>query len=417
MHDSRRLGVCICGQVDHLDRHCATDIPTKSSDVTGHRPEGMVRHDGQPTDRVAGAHRLGERSGKSEQVRRGYPSPPWDDAETVGEALEQAVEDETPGVDRVDADRGGHPHERIRWENAGMHTRVCIVEVGPRDGLQAEGRVLSPPTRLDLIARCAAAGAARIEVCSFAHPKLLPQMAGAEEIVAAIDPDRRWSAIGLVLNERGMERALATSLDEVNLVGYASDGYAGKNTAASAKDRNAEARRMIPAAKAAGKRVSVTIAVSFGDPVEGEVPVSRLAGIAAEFAEAGADEIALGDTAGVGTPKDVVERLDAVRDAANGVAIRLHFHNTHNTGYANVIAALHAGVDALDTSVGGFGGSPFSPGAGGNVATEDVVWMLERMGVQTGMDAAALAATGTWLAGELGHAQAQGMLDRAGPWP
>lgn len=300
---------------------------------------------------------------------------------------------------------------------AHVQTRVEIVEVGPRDGLQAEERILDVATRLELIRRCAAAGARRIEVCSFAHPKLLPQMAGAEEIAAAIDPDRTWSAIGLVLNTRGLERALATDLDEINFVGYASDGYAGKNTGATAEVRNAEAAELIGAARAGAKRTSITIAVSFGDPIEGVVPVDRLAAIAARFAEAGVDEIAMGDTAGVATPADVAERLAAVRTAAAGTPLRLHFHNTHNTGYANVVAALEAGIEALDASVGGFGGSPFSPGAGGNVATEDVVWILDRMGVETGLDAASLAGTGTWIAGELGHDGADAMLDRAGPWP
>jgi hydroxymethylglutaryl-CoA lyase len=298
-----------------------------------------------------------------------------------------------------------------------VQSSVEIVEVGPRDGLQAEDRVLPVATRLDLIRRCAEAGARRIEVCSFAHPKLLPQMAGAEEIAAAIDPDRTWSAIGLVLNAKGLERALATDLDEVNFVGYASDGYAGKNTGATAEARNAEAAELIASARAAGKRTSITVAVSFGDPIEGVVPIERLASIAARFAEAGVDEIAMGDTAGVGTPTDVAERLGAVRAATGGTPLRLHFHNTHNTGYANVVAALHAGVDALDASVGGFGGSPFSPGAGGNVATEDVAWMLDRMGVATGLDAVSLADTGAWIAAELGHDGAEAMLDRAGPWP
>ncbi len=298
-----------------------------------------------------------------------------------------------------------------------MRSSVEIVEVGPRDGLQAETRVLDVDTRLRLIERCVAAGTSRIEVCSFAHPRLLPQMAGAEEIVERLDSDRAWSAIGLVLNGRGLQRALGTDLDEINLVAYASDGYATKNTGASASDRNAEALDLARAAKEAGRRVSVTISVAFGDPIEGIVPADRLSGIAGRFADAGVDEIALGDTAGVGTPPDVRDRMAAVHIAAPGTPVRLHFHNTHNTGYANVVAALEGGAQALDASVGGFGGSPFAPGAGGNVATEDVVWMLDRMGVTTGLDSHSLASTGSWLAAELGHDQPQAMLDRAGDWP
>ena len=295
--------------------------------------------------------------------------------------------------------------------------RVDIVEVGARDGLQAEERVLPVAVRLELVERCVAAGARRVEVCSFAHPRLVPQMAGAEEIVASLPADRSWSAIGLVLNDRGLDRAMATTLDEINVVAYASDGYAGKNTGAGADERNREAAELAERAASEGRRVSVTISVAFGDPVEGPVDPARVGAIAATMAESGAHEIALGDTAGVGTPPDVGRVLAEVRRAAPGTALRAHFHNTHNTGYANVAAALDAGIDALDASVGGFGGSPFAPEAGGNVATEDVAWMLGRMGVETGLDARALAETGTWLAEALGHPEPRAMLARAGTWP
>lgn len=288
--------------------------------------------------------------------------------------------------------------------------------MGPRDGLQSEERVLPVAERIDLIRRMEAAGAGRIETVSFASPKAVPQMAGAEEICAALG-GRTFSAIGLVLNGRGLDRALACDLDEINVVAYAADGYAGKNTGADAAVRNQEAAGLIAAARAAGRFVSVTIAVAFGDPIDGPVPPERVADLAERFAGAGADEIALGDTIGVATPPSVAALVPLVRSAAAGRAVRCHFHNTRNTGYANAVAAFDAGVDALDASVGGYGGSPFSPGAGGNVATEDLVAMLAAMGVDTGIDAARTAEVGRWLAERLGHDAPPAMLSRTTPWP
>ena len=293
---------------------------------------------------------------------------------------------------------------------------IQIVEVGPRDGLQSEEAVLSTATRVHLIRRLEAAGASRIETVSFAHPKLVPQMAGAEEICEALG-ERSFSAIGLVLNDKGLERALASDLDEINVVAYASDGYAEKNSGTAADDRNTEAARLVTRAREAGLGASVTISVAFGDPIDGDVPPERVAVIAGDLATAGANEIALGDTIGSAVPADVALVLDLVRAAAPGVRTRCHFHNTRNTGYANALAALAAGVDALDASVGGFGGSPFSPQAGGNVATEDLVWMLERSGIETGLDIDSLTETGAWLAGELRHETPPAMASRAGRWP
>jgi hydroxymethylglutaryl-CoA lyase len=293
---------------------------------------------------------------------------------------------------------------------------IQIVEVGPRDGLQSEEAVLPVPTRVDLIRRLAAAGAGRIETVSFAHPDLVPQMAGAEEICAALD-DRSFSAIGLVLNRRGLERALECDLDEVNLVAYASDGYAEKNSGAAAEERNAEVQSLIEPAAASGLSVSVTISVAFGDPVEGPVTTERVAGIAADMADAGAAEISLGDTIGVAAPPQVARTVQAVRASTGAARLRCHFHNTRNTGYANAVAAIDAGVDALDSSVGGYGGSPFSPGAGGNLATEDLTSMLTAMGVEHAVDTAEVTAVGVWLAQRLGHDQPPAMLARAAPWP
>jgi hydroxymethylglutaryl-CoA lyase len=260
------------------------------------------------------------------------------------------------------------------------------------------------------------AGATRIETVSFAHPKHVPQMAGAEEICAVLG-ERSFSAIGLVLNDRGLDRALDCDLDEINCVAYAADGYAMKNTGAPAKDRNQEAAAVVARAREAGRRTSVTISVAFGDPVDGKVSPSNVGTIVAQMAAAGADEIAFGDTIGVADPRSVTRLLTHARSVAPDVTLRCHFHNTRNTGYANAIAALDAGVDALDAAVGGYGGSPFSPGAGGNVASEDLAWMLERMGIDTGLDVTALAATGVWLAQELGHDTPPAMLGRTPGWP
>lgn len=276
--------------------------------------------------------------------------------------------------------------------------------------------MLTVDTRIELIRRLEEAGATRIETVSFAHPDRVPQMAGAEEICAELST-RAFSAIGLVLNERGLERALQSDLDEINCVAYASDGYSVKNTGASASDRNLEAGRLVQRANAAGKRTSVTISVAFGDPIEGEVPPARVAGIASSLAEAGTHEIALGDTIGVADPQSVRQVVEAVSEAAPDTPIRCHFHNTRNAGYANAMAALDAGARTLDTSVGGFGGSPFSPGAGGNIASEDVVALLSRMGIYTGLDPVMLAATGVWLARTLGYNEPPAMLGRVPEWP
>jgi len=267
--------------------------------------------------------------------------------------------------------------------------------------------------RVALIRRLEGAGARRVETVSFANPSLLPQMAGAEEICEALG-DRSFAAIGLVLNGQGMDRALACDLDEINLVAYASDGYAIKNTNATAATRNDEVATLIAAARDAGRPATVTITVAFGDPVEGLVPMERVADIARRMADAGADEIALGDTIGAGVPTTVRQVLDAVATAVGDTPLRCHFHNTRNTGYANAVAALDHGVATLDSAVGGYGGSPFSPGAGGNLATEDLTAMLTEMGVGHGIDTHAMTETGIWLAGQLGHDHPPAMLGRVG---
>lgn len=290
------------------------------------------------------------------------------------------------------------------------------MEVGPRDGLQNEDVLLDTDAKVELIRRCVSAGVRRIEVASFVHPKLVPQMADAEDVVAALPDDDPVSYIGLALNRRGLDRALETKVDEVNFVVSATDSFNRRNQGAAVEESLREWEEMAGTAKAAGRKATVIVSVAFGCPYEGEVSIDRLAEIARRAFEAGADEIALGDTIGVAAPSDVTARVEAVAAAVDGVPIRCHFHNTRNTGIANAYAAWQAGVAALDASVGGIGGCPFAPNATGNIATEDLVYMLDRMGVKTGVDAAGLVETSIWLEGHLGE-QVPALLGRAGPFP
>jgi len=302
-------------------------------------------------------------------------------------------------------------------EGSSFHDAVELVEVGPRDGLQSEPRVLAVGDRVDLIRRLVDAGAHRIEVASFVNPKVVPQMADPESVVAALGPAPAGvSYIGLVLNERGLQRSLETSVDEVNFVVGAADGYNRSNQGTSSAETLRAIERMTPAALEASKRVTLTISVAFGDPYDGVVSADRLVVIARRAAEAGVEEIALGDTIGVAVPRDVETAVTALRSAVPDVPVRCHFHNTRNAGLANFYAALQAGVAVFDTSVGGIGGSPFAPGAGGNVATEDAAFFLGRLGIDHGRDLEAVVAIGRWLGERLGHAL-PAALQSVPQWP
>ena len=298
-----------------------------------------------------------------------------------------------------------------------MSRKVEIVEVGPRDGLQGEAVALSVEDRLEFIARLEAAGVRRIEAVSFVNPKLVPQMTGAEAVMAALPhrPDR--SRIGLVLNLKGWERLKATRCDEANIVVSATDSFGLKNQGA-AMAQQLEVMHAIAADREThgGPPLSLTISVAFGCPFEGEVPLDRVAAIAREGAAAKIGEIALADTIGVADPWTVRARIQAVREAAPDARLRLHFHDTRNTGLANAAAALEAGADVLDASCGGIGGCPFAPAATGNVATEDLVYMLERAGFDTGMDLDGLIAAGRWISAKLGR-EPSSALARAGGFP
>jgi hydroxymethylglutaryl-CoA lyase len=297
-----------------------------------------------------------------------------------------------------------------------MPKSVQIVEVGPRDGLQNEPTVVPTATKVEFIRRALATGIRRIEVASFVNPKRVPQMADAEDILKALGlPDGRWY-IGLVLNRRGFERAAAAGCNEIGMAVFASDTFNLRNQGATTAESLAAWSDIAAAAHAAGIRAQVTLSAAFGCPFEGEVPVARVVALAERVAEAEPFEIALADTIGVGVPSQVTELIGRVRDRLPGVPLRGHFHNTRNTGIANAYAAVEAGVAALDASIGGVGGCPFAPAATGNIPTEDLLYMLTRMGVATGVDLDALIATGRWLQDQLGHA-VPGMLVKAGGFP
>jgi len=276
--------------------------------------------------------------------------------------------------------------------------------------------VLSVDDRVDLIGRLVEAGATRVEAASFVHPTKVPQMAQAEEVVAALPDLTSVTYVGLVMNQRGLERALETKVDEVNFVVPASDGYANSNqgmTTDAAADMAAE---LIGTAHEAGRKAGVTISVAWGDPYDGPVSIDRITDLARRLAESGADDLVLGDTIGVAVPATVHRVVDAVHQVSAGAPIRCHFHNTRNTGYANAIASIDAGVRGLDTAVGGYGGSPFTPDAGGNIATEDVVHMLDASDIATGLDAVKLIEVAGWLSVKLGS-PAKSMLPQAGVFP
>lgn len=275
--------------------------------------------------------------------------------------------------------------------------------------------MLSVETRVELIRRLVDARLERIEVASFVNPKRVPQMADAERICEAL-PQGSTSYIGLVMNRRGLERALGTDLDEINFTLAAAEGYNQRNQGSSVAESAREIELMVPEAAEAGRKTSVTVSVAFGDPYDGPVEVDRVLELVKRFSGAGVDEIAFGDTIGVATPVDVEQLLAPVLALEDAPRTRCHFHNTRNTAYANAVAAMRIGVDALDSSIGGYGGSPFAKGAGGNVATEDLVYLQRGMGVDPGLDVERLIETARWLSHELGS-PLRSMLPIAGDYP
>jgi hydroxymethylglutaryl-CoA lyase len=296
-----------------------------------------------------------------------------------------------------------------------IRLRVTIVEVGPRDGLQNENVILSAEDKVELIRRSVASGIRRIEAVSFVNPKRVPQMADAEAVMAAVPRRPEVSYIGLVLNRRGLDRALTTGVNEVNVVVPATDTFCVRNQGCTTSEM-IDAWDDIAASAGTGVRKSVTISVAFGCPFEGETPPERVVEVARRAYAAGADEIAIGDTIGVGVPAQVRDLTRRVTAVAPGVPLRFHFHNTRNTGYANALAAMDEGVEVLDASMGGFGGCPFAPAATGNIATEDLLYGLHRSGVETGVSMEAVAEHAAWLGERLGK-RPEALLGRAGGFP
>ena len=288
---------------------------------------------------------------------------------------------------------------------------VIICDVGPRDGLQNEDTTLSPTVRAELCDRLATAGVPRVEAVSFVNPKRVPQMAGAEEVMAAIDRRDGTVYAGLVLNERGYERALAAGVDEVHYAFPVTDEFARRNQNTTVEGALDTSDVLVNRAANDAIRITVTLSVAFGCPFEGAVDPDRVLEIARRVAATGPDEIVLADTIGVGVPSQVETLVRGT--AALGATVGCHFHNTRNTGFANAVAAIDAGATVLDASLGGTGGCPFAPRATGNIATEDLVYLLHGMGHETGIDLDALIGHAVWLGERLGK-ELPGQLHKAG---
>jgi hydroxymethylglutaryl-CoA lyase/(R)-citramalyl-CoA lyase len=294
--------------------------------------------------------------------------------------------------------------------------RVELCDVGPRDGLQNHPAVVAPATRAELCRRLAGAGLRRVEAASFVHERRVPQMAGAEDVLAGLDAQAgvTWSA--LVLNERGLERALAAGAREVHVAYPVSETFAQRNQNMTVEQAASAAESIIGAAHAHGARATATLGTAFGCPFEGAIDPGVVVAHAGRMAAAGADEIMLADTIGAAVPAQIRRLVPESRSAAEQVPVGLHLHNTRNTGYANAYAGLELGVTLFDASVGGLGGCPFAPRATGNIATEDLVFMLEGEGVETGVDLDALISVAAWL-GEVLGSGLPGLVHRAGGFP
>jgi hydroxymethylglutaryl-CoA lyase len=293
---------------------------------------------------------------------------------------------------------------------------VGLVEVGPRDGLQSVGTFVSTAVKVELVERLIRSGIRRLEVTSFVSPRKVPQMADADEMLAMLPRVAGISYIGLVLNRRGFERAQAAGCHEISMAVVASDTFNRRNQGVSTDDSIRAWLDIARQAHAGRIRPSVTIAAALGCPFEGEIPSARVVEIAKRCAEGGPIEVAIADTIGVGVPTQVTDIVERLHTALPGMPLRGHFHNTRNTGLANAYAAVMSGVQSLDASVGGVGGCPFAPAATGNIASEDLVYMLDRMGVESGVAIDGLIETSRWLEGQLGH-RVPGMLMKAGVFP
>lgn len=293
---------------------------------------------------------------------------------------------------------------------------ITIVEVGPRDGLQSEPEILPTDSKVVFIERAIAAGIRRLEVASFVHPKLVPQMADAEALIEKLPQRDDVSYIGLIMNERGLDRALTTRIHEIGMVVVASDTYNRKNQGVGTDESIAAWRTIGKRARENGLRANVMISSAFGCPYEGEVKVERVVELAKQVTDDGPAELGIADSIGVAVPDQVSELLGRVREVIGDIPLRCHFHNTRNTGLANAQAAVVAGVTYLDASIGGIGGCPFAPAATGNIPTDDLLYMLDRSGVETGVSLEKIIDVSRWLEKELGRG-VPAMLPKAGGFP
>ena len=293
---------------------------------------------------------------------------------------------------------------------------VSIIEVGPRDGLQSEPEILSTSVKLEFIRRAIDAGIRRMEVTSFVHPKRVPQLADAEDVIRGL-PDRDDVIyIGLVLNKKGFDRARDVNIDEIGMAVVASDTYNQRNQGVPTSESIKAWLEMSAAARAAGIRANVMVSSAFGCPFEGEVPVARILEIVKQIVDGEPVELGIADSIGVAVPTQVTDLLGAVQEIVPDLPIRCHFHNTRNTGLANAQAALEAGVASLDASIGGIGGCPFAPAATGNIPTDDLLYMLDRSSVQSGVSLDKIIETSNWLQEQLGR-DVPAMLPKAGIFP
>ncbi|MCY4499162.1 MAG: hydroxymethylglutaryl-CoA lyase [Rhodospirillaceae bacterium] len=296
-------------------------------------------------------------------------------------------------------------------------TTIDICEVGPRDGLQSEPRIWSVDERIELIDRLSATGVKRIEAVSFVNPRRVPQMAAAEDVMAGVKRPDGVTFVGLALNLRGVERAIGAGVDEVRYAVVASETFNRKNQGSSIDDTLRSYRDMAGSVTAAGLRLSAVVAAAFGCPFEGEVALSKVTDLARVLVGEGAQDIYLADTIGAAVPNQVADRIAATRDVVGGaVTLGCHLHNTRNTGFANAVAAVQAGVRLLDSSVGGIGGCPFAPRATGNIATEDLCFLLRNMGYETGVDVDAVIEVARWAETSF-DAPLPGQVMKAGLFP
>ncbi len=293
---------------------------------------------------------------------------------------------------------------------------ITLVEVGPRDGLQSEPEILSTDSKLAFINKAIDAGIRRLEVASFVHPKRVPQMADAEALIERLADRDDVSYIGLVMNEKGLDRALETKISEIGMVVVATDSYNRKNQGVDTDESVRVWGKIAARAEQNGLRANVMISSAFGCPYEGEVKVERIVELAKQVIEAGPAELGIADSIGVAVPNQVTELLGRVRDAIGDLPIRCHFHNTRNIGLANAQAAVDFGVSYLDASIGGIGGCPFAPAATGNIPTDDLLYLLDRSGVETGVSLEKIIEVSNWLEQELGRA-VPALLPKAGIFP